>query len=247
MSIRMLRWALAVLVGAAFPVGAKDCDTCQDLCRLMDQYLQREKGIELWRRYAPSTPRPQRQPIPDGITDSAGIESHVFAEFSDWLKSRELPCVPKGQPKRGAAVDLETDTQGEDCEILFQGRKLEGDALRDYESAVDCKILSDAVIAHEAVHQLHCRQAWYESREHARDWLDDPRIVAESELQAWTRHQEVLEEGIRRIVHTKGCGWEPTVRQRADMHAVPSLKQTQEMQQRGWKAAAALSGGKVTN
>ena len=257
---------LALLLIAAVPdrnpdrdpppdVAPRPCNACEDLCRLVDTYLQKEKGIELWRRYAASTPEAQRTRLPPGVTDTDGIENLVWKEFSEWAKNRrqnrELPCklreeTAAGQagapvpPPAAVAVDLVTVTQQDSCEIRYGNRKLEGEALRDYERSVDCKVLSDATIAHEAVHQEHCMRAFAEDHRRAPALLDTPAQVAESELQAWKRHQEVVGEAIRALAGK--CGWQPTKRQLRDMTSIPSAAQTRAMQERGWKAAEALGG-----
>ena len=40
----------------------RECTKCSDLCNLVDQYWQKERGIELWKRYAASTPRASALP-----------------------------------------------------------------------------------------------------------------------------------------------------------------------------------------
>jgi hypothetical protein len=245
-------WVLAFVLVSQSPspvlADPAKCDTCQDLCRLMDDYLQKEKGIELWRQYAASTPAAQRRALPAGVTDTNGIENLVWNEFSNWAKDREqnkqLPCKLKplapGQTPPAVETDLVTVTQNESCEIqdASNGKKLEGQTRQDFEQAKNCKVLSDAVIGHESVHQEHCMRAYLQDRVNAPKILDTPENVAESELQAWTRHKEIVGEGIRRIAGK--CGWQPTKRQRQDMMSVPSPAQTRNMQSRGWKAAKAL-------
>ena len=70
----------------------RPCNTCEDLCRLVDVYQQREKGIEIWSRYAASA----KTALPADITDTASIENAFGTEFEDWLKQRkqnkQLPC-----------------------------------------------------------------------------------------------------------------------------------------------------------
>jgi hypothetical protein len=238
--------ALAILPPSFASAAPASCETCQDLCRLMDEYLQKERGIELWRQYAASTPASQRKPLPAGVTETAGIENLVWNEFSNWAKDREknkeLPCKLKnpGQAPPPVTTDLETTTQDGSCTVIDSGsgKKLEGQTLTDFEQAKNCKVLSDAVIAHETVHQEHCLRAFSQDHANAARILDTPENVAESELQAWTRHKEVVGDAIRRIAGK--CGWQPTKRQKQDMNSVPSPAQSRNMQNRGWKAAKAL-------
>ena len=226
------------------------CDKCEDLCRLVDQLQQKEKGIELWRQYAASTPASQRRPLPPGVTDLEGIENQVWNEFTQWAKDRkqndELPCKfpppPPGQAPPSVAVDLTTTVSNDSCEISYKGKKLEGQVLKDYETDTNCKVSSDATIAHEETHREHCMRAYHSDRANAPKILDTPENVAESELQSWTRHRDVLREGIRAIAGR--CGWEPTKRQKKDLESVPSTQQTKDMQARGWKALNALKGAK---
>jgi hypothetical protein len=95
---------------------------------------------------------------------------------------------------------------------------------------------------HEKVHQRHCRNAWEQGGESAAKFLDTAEVTAESEYQAWTKQKEVVEEQIRKIIREKGCGWDPTERQKNDPSSLPSPQQMQDMEKRGWKAANALSG-----
>jgi hypothetical protein len=106
-----------------------------------------------------------------------------------------------------------------------------------------CKTLSDALIAHEMVHVEHCMQAYEQGEETAQKILSNPANIAESELQAWTRHRDMIAEQIRNIIRNKGCGWQPTKGQKNDMNAIPSIKQSIDMQKRGYKAVEALSKG----
>jgi hypothetical protein len=242
--LSVLALTLAILSPSFAVAAPASCDTCQDLCRLMDEYLQKEHGIELWRKYAASTPAAQRTPLPANVTDTDGIENLVWNEFSNWSKDREknkeLPCKLKNPGQvQPVTVDLETTTQDGSCTVVDgMGRKLEGQALADFEQAKNCKVLSDAVIAHETVHQEHCLRAFSTDHASAPKILDTPENVAESELQAWTRHKEIVGDAIRRIAGK--CGWQPTKRQQRDPKAMPTPAQTRNMQNRGWKAAKAL-------
>ncbi len=75
--------ARVVLLGAglAFASAAaaapKPCNTCEDLCQLIDQYQQKEKQIELYQRYA--GPRPTAHP-----RAGEGAGDAVEREFNEW-------------------------------------------------------------------------------------------------------------------------------------------------------------------
>jgi hypothetical protein len=239
---------LLALCFAAAPARA-DCDECKDLCRLMDHYLQKEKGIEIWKQYALSTPVGNRAALPAGVKDTASMEDQAWLEFSEWAKTRELPCKPEFDLLRAVGLkdkppvvtDLITETRNSSCGIYFHSSELNSGSTRsDYEAATGCKAISDATIAHEEVHQRHCRNAYASDPAKAAALLDTPEMVAESELQAWTRHKEMLGSAIRDILAKKGCGWQPTTRQKADPNAVPSLKQMQDMDSEAREAAALL-------
>ena len=232
---------LLALCFAAAPASA-NCDECKDLCPLIDHYLQKEKGIEIWKKYAASTPVMMRTPLPAGVTETESMENLGLAEFNEWLAERELPCERASDPLRAlglapqpppqAQTDLTTIALDPACPILYNGEPFDAARQKAYEDAVGCKDLSDATIAHEQVHQGHCQKAFAEDPHGAVALLDSPEMVAESEFQAWTAHKQKLEEAIRRILSDKGCGWDPTERQKADPHSVPSLKQMQEMDRR---------------
>lgn len=243
-------WIALFALGCASAVARADCDQCEDLCRLMDQYLQKEKGIEIWKKYAASTPLPMRTALPASVTDTDSMENQGWEEFSEWTKTRELPCKPSfdllkalGLKKApGVTTDLVTATQNPQCPILYNGRSLDvGSTKSDFEKDVNCKAISDATIAHEEVHQSHCRNAFAENPAVAPMLLDTPEMVAESELQAWTKHKQKLEEAIRNILAKQGCGWQPTTGQKANPNAVPSLKQMQDMDRRARTAARLIS------
>jgi hypothetical protein len=145
--------------------------------------------------------------------------------------------------KKAPAVttDLVTATQNPACPILYNGRELDkGTTRSDFEADVKCKAISDATIEHEKVHQGHCQKAFAQDPANAAKFLDTPEMVAESELQAWTKHKEKLEEAIRDILAKQGCGWQPTTGQKANPNAIPSLKQMQDMNARARKAAKLL-------
>ena len=227
-----------------------DCDECEDLCRLMDVYLQKEKGVELWSQYAASTPFALRSAPPLYVNDTTSMENYVWEEFSAWTQTRRLPCsLPVSSRLKnllglggGVATDLVTDGLDPKCTIYYGNDDLEsGDTKERFAKDVDCKALSDAVIEHEQVHQTHCRNAFAANPAIAAKEMDRPENVAESELQAWTRHKQVVEAAIRNILATKGCGWQPTSRQLADPSSLPTVDQMKGMQERAWKAAQELS------
>lgn len=247
------RWAsrtgaalvVCALVLCAFPTASRAssaCDQCEDLCGLIDQYQQKEKGIELWRQYASSTDQAQRAQLPAHVTEIASLQKHVKGQFEAWADARkqndELPCaIPPQQRTQKTPVDTDLiTTVDQSCEIQYQDKKLEGQNLKDYEKAVDCKVMSDATIAHEEVHREICMRAYHEQE--GLKTLDAPEFAAQNELQAWTKHRDVLRDAIRGLAGR--CGWEPTKRQKTDPNAVPSGPQTKAMQARGWKASKVL-------
>ena len=228
---------IATLVFAAGTVRA-DCDDCKDLCRLMDEYLQKEVGIKIWSWYAKSTPEPQRSEFVP--TD---VENLGFDIFTAWTKWRKLPCRRDKSVKGSGSVaeDIVTNFKDEKCEIQRNKQKLEGDVLKQYIKDVGCKALSDASVAHEEVHREDCMRAYSEGHP---ERLDDQSEVADSELRAWKKHQQIVADKIREIIQTKGCGWSPTAGQKKNINALPSRQQIMDMQKRGWRAAKALSRGK---
>jgi len=229
-----------------------DCDKCEDLCRLVDRYLQEEKGVELWKQYAASTPEEERTKLPAEVNDTKSMENHFGKQFNDWLKNRTLPCqMPEGPQLPTVStldpndMELETVITNDTCAITYHGENIdEGDTKKYFQQDWGCKPLSDGLEAHERVHQEHCKEAYSKDASKANQVLNTPANVAESELQAWTKHKEVVAEAIRNLIWQKGCGWQPTKGQKNNINAVPSMKQTQDMQLRGFKAAKALSKGK---
>lgn len=219
------------------------CDECSDLCRLLDQHQQRQKGVELWRKYAESTDQADREALPANVTETNSLQNHVKAQFDAWAADRmqklDLPCeLPKQAQTNPAPVvtDL-TTTSDSSCEIQYQGKGLfKDDNLKQFETAVGCKTLSDATIAHEEVHREHCMRAYAD--EEGLKTLDAPEFVAENELQAWTKHRDVLRDAIRPLALK--CGWVPTKRQRLDLSSVPSNPQMRKMEKRWKRAAKAL-------
>lgn len=232
--------------------GNRECTQCSDLCSLVDQYWQKERGIEMWKRYAASTPREQRTPLPAEVTDLDTFEKFIYEqELPKTWENRQLPCeavkewekeAPKPPllPPGGDGTGLETKVFKESCETVFRGEKLEGDTEKKWRATHVCKGSSDAELEHEKVHQDLCRKTWDANRFLAVKRLSIPRNVAESELQAWKRHRNRLRDEIQKLA--RNCGWEPTDRQKADPNAVPTEKQTKKMEERGWNAFNALNG-----
>jgi len=232
---------LPLLAGPVGAFASEACDQCEDLCRLVDQYQQKEKGIELWKQYASSTPEADRIALPANVTEMISLENHVYGQFKAWPDTRkqngELPCaVPANAPQSTPVETDLTTTSDSSCEIRYNGKKLEGPNLKDFEKAVGCKVMSDATIAHETEHQEICMRA--HSDQEGLKTLDEPSFVAQNELQAWTEHRDVLRDAIRALAGR--CGWEPTKRQKSSPVSVPSTKQAKDMQARGWKASKAL-------
>jgi hypothetical protein len=215
----------------------------------MDQYLQREKGIELWKGFAASTPKAQRRKLPPNKNTANGVQNVVFEEWSEWAKNRkwngEHPCDFGfgGTPATDIIMVPDKPERG-GCAIMYGDDVLEGATLAKYEKDINCKVLSDSSLAHENVHKEHCMAAYAQSFDYADQLLSTPEYSAESELQAWTKQKEVLGEAIRNIIRKNGCGWKPTKGQKNRLGAVPSIEQMQKMEQQGWKAAKALSKGR---
>jgi hypothetical protein len=243
--------AFAVLVDPN--TGNRACTKCSDLCTLVDQYWQKERGIELWQRYAASTlPPARRKALPATVTDLDSFEKFIYGEeLPKTWKNRQLPCenvkeweqeAPKPPllPPGGDGTGLETKVFKESCETVYRGGKLEGDNEKKWRATHVCKGSSDAELEHEKVHQEICRATWDANRFLAVKRLSTVRNVAESELQAWRRHRNLLRDEIRTLA--KNCGWQPTDRQNADPNSVPSEKQTKKMEERGWQAFDALGG-----
>jgi hypothetical protein len=230
--------------------GERECTKCSDLCALVDQYWQKERGIEVWKRYAASTPPSRRTQLPDGVTNIDSFYEYIYGDAlpKAW-EGRELPCEavqaweqesvkPPLLPPDGTG--LETKVFDGSCETVFRGEKLEGDNEKRWRSTHVCKGSGDAELEHEKVHQQICRDVWEANRFLAVKRLSTIRNIAESELQAWTRHRDTLRAEILKLA--KNCGWQPTDRQKADPNSVPSEHQMKQMEQRGWKALEALEG-----
>jgi hypothetical protein len=249
---------LVFAIGTAQAQTPKPCDTCEDLCRLMDKYQQRNKAIEIWQQYTGHGGKN----IPEGVTTGNEIE-HIFQmQFNEWLAKRRLdhdasgaglgslPCrLKRGDNEytremAGSHFNLYVDTKT--CKILTSDdQELTGPVKDAFEVSFNCKADSDALLAHEQVHQQQCINAHKMDPSGGEAFLDSPGMTAESELDAYTKQRDELGNAIRDILRKKGCGWESTEGQKQVPESVPSLKQIQDMSERAWKAAAALSDGGV--
>ena len=231
--------------------GTRECTKCSDLCSLVDQYWQKERGIEMWKRYAASTLPSKRTPLPTGVTDLGTFYDFIYQqELPKTWENRQLPCEtvkeweqeppkPPLLPPGGDGTGLETKVFDGSCETVYRGQKLEGDNEKKWLATHVCKGSADAELEHEKVHQEICRATWEANRFLAVKRLSTLRNVAESELRAWTKHRDMLQEQIRALA--RNCGWEPTDRQRANPDSVPSEMQTKKMEERGWNAFNALN------
>jgi hypothetical protein len=244
-------FVLAVALAAAASAAPKPCNTCEDLCQLVDEYLQKDKQIELYQQYA--GPQPKKLPRAGESAQDA-----VYREFGEWLGTRELPCVvpleaqienaiaEAGRRWRGDPVPelptLETHSKDPSCKVTFGKDELgSGDTQQRYEELINCKPISDAAIEHEKLHQSQCQTEYAKDPARAAAILVEPSFSAQNEVLAHQRHKELIEAAIRDIVNSRGCGWQPTERQRGDPRSVPSLKQMQDMNRRATKAARLLN------
>ncbi len=254
--------AILLIVLLFLPIGAvaqlldgnstdRECTKCSDLCSLVDQYWQKERIIEVWQRYAASTPHSQRTALPAEVADLNSFYKHLYEnELPKTFEGRQLPCetVPEWQqappkppllPPGGDGTGLETKVFEESCEIEYRGQKLEGDTEKKWRDTHVCRGSANAELEHEKVHQKICRSIWERNRFLAVKRQSMPHNVAETELQAYKKHRDLLKEEIQKLA--RNCGWEPTDRQKADPNSVPTEVQTKRMQERGWKAFNALS------
>jgi hypothetical protein len=232
--------------------GNRECTRCLDLCSLVDQYWQKEKGIEVWKRYAASTPSAKRTALPANVTNIEQFYERIYGtELPKAWEGRPLPCeavqewqkeppTPPLLPPGGYGTGLETRIFDGSCETVYGGQKLEGDTEKKWRATHVCKGSAEAELAHEEVHQKICRDIWDRNRFLAPKRLGLIQNIAESELQAWKRHRNRLRDEIQKLA--RNCGWEPTDRQKSDPSSVPTETQTKEMEGRGWKAFNALNG-----
>ena len=223
----------------------RECTKCSDLCSLVDQYWQKERGIELWKRFAASTPPGKRTQLPPEVTSLETFYEYLYEkELPKTFSDRQLPCEqeppkPPFLPTGGNVTGLETKVFKESCEIVYREQLLEGDTEKAWRQAHVCRGSANAELEHEKVHQNICRGMWANNRFLALKRQSLPRNIAETELRAWTRHRDLLREEIQKLA--RNCGWEPTDRQRADPDSVPTEAQTKKMEERGWKAFNVLS------
>ncbi|HEX4970108.1 MAG TPA: hypothetical protein VFV69_03565 [Steroidobacteraceae bacterium] len=229
----------------------RECTKCSDLCSLVDQYWQKERVIEIWKKYAASTPQLQRTPVPPEVTNLGQFYEFLYEqELPKTWAARQLPCesVPEWMqepPKPpllrpgGDGTGLETKGFEQSCEIVYRGKKLEGDTEKEWRKTHACKGSAQAELEHERVHQKICQNTFAQYPDTAVQRLTSFRNIAESELQAWKKHRDLLREEIQKLA--RNCGWEPTDRQRADPDSVPTETQTKKMEERGWKAFNVLS------
>jgi hypothetical protein len=210
----MRAFALLVLFASARPAHA-DCDSCEDLCRLMDQYLQKSKAADAWRELAMSTPQASRRIVPGSVKDMGSVETFVNDELTQWLENRqwtgEMPC-PTAGVSPGPATELETQMLDPGCHIIYNKQILQGDNLKKFVDAVGCKAISDSQIAHENVHRDHCLNAFKNAPDDktAVEWIDRVDVTAESEMRAYSKARDMLANQIRDIIRKEGCGWDFT-------------------------------------
>ena len=254
--------AMLLVVLLFLPIGAvaqlldgnstdRECTKCSDLCSLVDQYWQKERMIEVWQKYAASTPQLQRTPVPSEVTNLDQFYEYLYEKvLPRTFENRQLPCeplpewqqVPPKPPLSWPGSDgtgLETKVFKESCEIEYRGQKLEGDTEKKWRATHVCKGSAQAELEHEKVHQKICRATWDRDRSVAVARQARFHNIAESELQGYKKHRDMLKEEIQKLA--RNCGWEPTDRQKADPNSVPSETQTKKMEERGWKAFDALS------
>lgn len=252
--------AILLVVLLFLPVGApaqvagdsysdRECTKCSDLCTLVDQYWEKELMIDVWQRYAASTPQLQRTPVPFEVTDLEQFYNYLYEDvIPKAFEGRELPCEtspwmqehPKPPRVRPAGeTGLETKFLKQSCEIQYRGEKLADDAEKKWRATHVCRGSAQAELEHEKVHQKICRATWDADASRAIERSIAFHNIAESELQAYREHRDELRGEIQKLA--RNCGWDPTDRQKADPDAVPSPTQMKYMEARGWKAFNALS------
>ncbi len=227
----------------------RECTKCSDLCSLVDQYWQKEKFIEVFSRYAASTPQFKRTPVPAAVTNLDQFYEFLYeGELPKALAGRPLPCeivpewmqeAPKPPLARPDGTGLVTQVFKASCQIEFRGEKLEGDAEKKWRATHVCKGSAQAELEHERVHQKICEAMWNADASTAVQRQSTFHNIAESELQGYKKHRDLLKGEIQKLA--RNCGWEPTDRQKADPNAVPTAAQTKKMEELGWKAFNALS------
>ena len=227
----------------------RECTKCSDLCSLVDQYWQKERMIEVWKRYAASTGQLRRTPVPFEVTNLEQFYVYLYEDvLPKTFEGRELPCEtspwmqehpkpPRVQPP--GETGLETKVFIDSCEIQYRGEKLADDVEKKWRATHVCRGSAQAELEHEKVHQEICKATWEADRSLAVQRSSTFHNIAESELQAYRKHRDVLKDEIQKLA--RNCGWEPTDRQKADPDSVPSEMQMRHMEARGWKAFKALS------
>ena len=175
---------------------------------------------------------------------AAALERHhercgTRAEREDARTTRIAGVLPPLLRPGGDGTGLETKGFEQSCEIVYRGKKLEGDTEKEWRKTHACKGSAQAELEHERVHQKICQNTFAQYPDTAVQRLTSFRNIAESELQAWKKHRDLLREEIQKLA--RNCGWEPTDRQRADPDSVPTETQTKKMEERGWKAFNVLS------
>jgi hypothetical protein len=230
------------------------CDTCDALCPLVDVYLQKEAGINLWKRWASSTPEAQRSQLPGDFATAfnGSIEDYFGDELTDFTLVRALPCHlppealktdPNQKDPPSTLAETVTTNTPDRCQIKFRGNNVADpttrQALRD---AWKCDLVVDALLAHEGVHQQKCLDV-YKNPAEAPKYFSNPAEVAQNELEAWTKERDMIADRIRSILKSNDCGWIKTDGQKAQGDkALPSQVQVLQMQERGWGAVDALGG-----
>ena len=248
---------LVFAIPATSAKAAAACDTCEDLCRLMDQYQQKVKAIEMWQKYIENL----RNNKLSEIKTQADLYAAYEQEFDAWLDARlpaanappddfgSLPCKLKA---RGGGGSTRLVTSMTDCKIYNKstGKEIKDGEKDAYETSVNCLADSNATLAHEGVHAQQCLNAnEIMNPSEAEAFMNTPYMTAHSEKDAYTEHRDKLHDAIFNIISKdeEHCGlWDYSTRQEQNPGSIPDLKDIQEMSKRAWKAAAALSDGGVS-
>lgn len=251
--------ALAGISGTTRAQGPKACDTCADLCILMDYYQQKAKTAEIFEKINKTIKQLEAdgKPLPPGLSTHDGVENTAAAEFEIWSGTRIplnlLPCqlAPGGAGKQvitELTTDMGTCTVGTANAKGGFDKPLVGPELDAFEMQWNCKSLTDTMRAHEEVHRHECENARAIDPKGFSDFMTSPRMTAETEVDAYTEHRDKLKEAINAIITKKGnefCGWDQSCRLIQDPSAIPSLAELQGMSQRAWQYSKALSDGGV--
>jgi hypothetical protein len=252
--------ALACFAGTAGAQGPKACDTCQDLCILMDFYQQKAKTAEIFEKINKTIREAESdgKALPPKLSTHNGVENTAAEEFDKWTKTRIplnlLPCplAPGGggtQVITELTTDMGTCTVGTaDANGAFD-KPLVGPVLDAFEMQWNCKALTDTMRAHEEVHKRECENMRAIDPKGFSDFMTSPRMTAVTEWDAYTEHRDKLKEAINAIITKKGneyCGWDESCRLIQDPSAIPTLAELQGMSKRAWQYSKALSDGGVT-